>query len=51
MEGKHTTGYLPLQQDPESLIHNSYPINLIPCELNLTYTPFSNTKILTHEID
>ena len=30
-EDNHTQYYLPLQQYPESLIHYSYLLNLIPC--------------------
>ena len=50
IENNHTTDYLLLQQDYESLIHNSDLLNLIPCELDLTYTPLSDTKILKYEI-
>ena len=45
---KHTPGYLLLQQDPEILIHNSDLLNLIPCKLDLTYTPFHDTTIITY---
>ena len=51
IEDKHNPGYLLLQQDPESLIHNSDLLKLIPCELDLTSTPFSDAKILTYEIE
>ena len=30
IENNHTPGFLLLQQYPESLIHNSYRLNLIP---------------------
>ena len=50
VKDKHTPGYLLLQEDPESLIHNADLLNLIPCELDLTSTTFSNTKIITYEI-
>ena len=50
-EDKHTTGYLVLQQDPEIHIHNSDPLNLIPCELDLTSTLFSDKTILAYEIE
>ena len=48
---KNTQSYLLLQKYPGSLIHNSDILNLIPCELDLTSTKFSNTKIITYEID
>ena len=38
IEDKHTQGYLLIQQDTESDIHNSDLLNLIPCELDLTDT-------------
>ena len=50
MEDKHTPGSLILQQDPESIIHNSDMLDLISCEIDLTHTPFSDTTILTYEI-
>ena len=31
IEDKHNPGYLLLQQDPESRVHNSDLLNLIPC--------------------
>ena len=49
IEDKINPGSLILQQYPESLICNSDPINLIPYELDLTFTPFSDT-IITYEI-
>ena len=45
VEYKHTPCSLIFQQDPECLIHNPYLINLIPCELGLTSTPFYDTII------
>ena len=48
---KHTPVSLLLQQDPEILINNSGLLNFIPRELDLTYTPFSDTIIITYEID
>ena len=48
IEYKHNPGYLLLQQYPESNVHNSDLLNLITCELDLTYTPFCDTKILTY---
>ena len=44
-------GYLILQQYHESFINNSDPLYLITCELDLTSTPFCDTKILTYEIE
>ena len=51
VEDKHTPGYLLLRKDPESYIHNSDLLNLIPCELDFTSTPFCDTTILTYEIE
>ena len=51
IEDKHKIGILILQKYPESLIHYSDLLNLIPCELDLTSTPFCYTKILTYEIE
>ena len=51
IEYKHTSGSILIQQDPESLIHNSDLLKLVPCELDITYTPFSDTAILTYEIN
>ena len=45
------TGFLLVQQYPESIIHHSDPLILIPCKIDITPTPFSNTKILTYEIE
>ena len=49
IEDKHTPGHLLLQKYPESLIHNSDHLKLIPCELNLTSIPFNDTTIITYE--
>ena len=49
IEYKHIPGYLLLQQDTESRIHNSYLFNFIPGELDLTSTQFSDTTIITYE--
>ena len=46
-----TPGSLVLQQYPKNHVHNSDLLNLIPFELDITYNPFSNTKILTYEIE
>ena len=46
----YTPGFLLLQQYPESRVHNSDLLNLIPCELHLIFTPFCDKTILTHEI-
>ena len=51
MKDKHNTGSLLLKQDPESLLCHSELINLIPCEHDLTYTPFHDTIIITYEIE
>ena len=48
IEDKHTPGYLLLQQDNESLVHNSDLLNLIPFELDITSTPFSDKTIITY---
>ena len=42
IENKHNKGSLLLRQDPEGHINNSDLLNLIPCELDLTSTPFSD---------
>ena len=48
IEDKHTPGYLLLQQYPESHAHNSEFFNFIPCELDITSTPFRDTTILIY---
>ena len=51
IEDKHTPGYLPLRKDREGHIHDSDLLNLIPWELNLTSTPFSDETIITYDIE
>ena len=51
IENNHTPGYLLIWKDTESHIHNSDLLKFIPCELDLTSTPFSDTKIITYEIE
>ena len=51
IENKHTPGSLLLQKYTESLIHHSDFLTLIPFELDLTYATFSDTNIITYEID
>ena len=51
IEDKHTPGSLLLQKYPEDHINNSDLLNLIPRELDLTSTPFSNTTIITYGIE
>ena len=48
IEYNHTPGSLLLQQYPEIIIHNSDLLNFILCELELSSTPFCDTKILTY---
>ena len=48
IEDNRTPGSLLLQQDHEISIHRSGLLNLIPCEPDLTYTPFCDTTILTY---
>ena len=50
IEDEHTPSYLLLWQYPEGHIHDSDLLNLIPFELDLTSTPFSDTTIITYEI-
>ena len=50
IEDNHTPVSSLLQQDPEIRIHNLDILNLIPCEIDLTLTPFCDTKITTYEI-
>ena len=47
----HTTGSFIPQQYPESIINHSDLLNLIPCELDITSTPFFDTIILTYKIE
>ena len=51
IEDKHTPGYLILQQYPESYAHNSELLKLIPCEIDLKSTPFSDTTIIAYDIE
>ena len=51
IEDKQNQGSLLIQQDPESIIHISDLLNLIPCGIDLTSTIFSNTTIITFEIE
>ena len=48
IEDKHTPGSVLFQQYTKILLHNLYPLNFIPFELDLKYTPFSDTTILTY---
>ena len=48
IEDNHTPGYLLLQQDPEIHVHHSYLLNLIPCELYITSSPFRDKIILAY---
>ena len=51
IEDKHTPVSLLLRQDPEGHIHNSDLLNLIPCELDLTSTPFIDETIIIYDIE
>ena len=51
IEYNHTPSYLLLQQYPKNILHHSYLLNFIPCELYITSTPFCDTTIITYEID
>ena len=51
VEYKNTPGSLLLQKYPEILLHRLYLLNLIPFELNHTFTQFFDTKIIAYEID
>ena len=51
IEDKHTPVSLLLRQDPEGHIHDSDLLNLIPCELDLTSNPFSDSTIITYDIE
>ena len=46
----HTLDYLLLKQYTKIHIHNSDLLNFLPCELDITPTPFYDTIILTYEI-
>ena len=43
IEDRQTPGYLLLQEYPESILHNSDLLNLIPYEIDLTSNPFCDT--------
>ena len=51
MEDKNTPSCLLLKQDLERILHILYLLDLIPCELSITSTPFCDTTILTYEIE
>ena len=51
IEDKNTPVSFLLQHDPEINDHNPDLLNLITCDLDLAYTPFRDTKILTYEIE
>ena len=51
IEDKHVPGYLLPWKYPESLIRNLDLLTLILCELDLTSTPFSDTTMITYEIE
>ena len=51
IEDNHTTVSLLIQQYTESHIHNSDLLNLIPCKLDITSTPFRDETIITYDID
>ena len=48
---KHTPGTLILQKYPEIRLHHLDILNLIPCKLDITSTPFSDTTTITHETE
>ena len=50
-EEKSTPISLLSQKYPKSILHNSDLLILIPCELDLTPNPISDTKIITYEIE
>ena len=50
-EDKHTPGFLLIRKYPEGYIRDSDLLNLIPCELDLTSTPFSDETIITYDIE
>ena len=51
IEDKHTPGYLLLRKYHKGHIHDSDLLNLIPCELDLTSTTFSDETIITYDIE
>ena len=51
IEDKHTPGSLLRRQYPEGHFHDSDPLNLIPCKLDITSTPCSDETIITYDIE
>ena len=51
IEENHTPGSLLLRQYPEGHIHDLDLLNLIPCKLDPTSTPFSAATIITYDIE
>ena len=51
IEDNHNPGSLLLQQDHGSLLQNLDLHELIPCEIDITPTPFCDTKNLTYGIE
>ena len=51
IEDKHTPGSLLLSKYNEGHIHDSDLLNLIPCDLDLTSTPFSDETIIAYYIE
>ena len=51
IENNKTPGSLLIQQDLESIIHNSDFLNFITYEIDLTSNPFSNATILKYDIE
>ena len=51
IDDKHNPGSLLLRQDPEGSIHGPDLLNMIPWELDLTFTPFSDETIITYVIE
>ena len=51
IEDKDTPGSLILRKETEGHIHESDLLKLIPCELDLISIPFSDTIIITYEIE
>ena len=50
-EENHTPGSLLIQQDTESLIHDSDLLNLITCEIYLTSNKCFDATMTTYDID
>ena len=51
IEDNNTTDYLLLWKYPEGSINESDLLKLIPCEIDITSTTFSDTTIITYEIE